>query len=326
MTDISSNIKKIEQIIEKLDGRTPQVQIEAKIIETTLGEDEVLGIDWQTEVVASGSKRPTTVPFSKWGPRGRMYPEPSADITYEGGQITEIDSPFAVKEDLPISSKGNINWSAFPQTEGELGEEAAFQFGTLDFTGLQATLEALLTRTDTNVLSNPRISTLNNQKATIDVGTRWPVPEYSFSDETGRWVVDGFRELKYGILLEVTPNINADGYITMHVRPEVSESTGSVFFQEAELPIIDTKQAEAQVMIKDGETLVIGGLIKDRVVETNKKIPILGDIPLLGLLFQHKSTDVEKRNLLIFLTPHVLKESGTIDEVSDVVFEQDYTF
>jgi type IV pilus assembly protein PilQ len=327
VTDIGSNIKKLASIIKQLDGRTPQIQIEARVIETTLGKDETLGVDWETQIMADGAKRAVTFPFSTWSSDGTLYPTPSADYTYDGaGQITDIDSDFGYKNDLPISSKDAVEWSSLPAIAGDVGEEEYFQYGTLDFTGLQATLEALSTRTDTNVLSNPRITTLNNQEAKITVGTKWPVANYSYSDETGRWNVSGWEYIEYGIILTVTPTVNKDGYITLTVSPEVSDLNGSVTFEGAEVPIISTKQAEVQVMIKDGETLVIGGMIKDKVVDTKKKIPFLGDIPVLGYLFSKNDTEIEKRDLLIFLTPHILKEDGNIDTISTVVFEQETVF
>lgn len=327
MTDTRSNIKKLAGIIEQLDARTPQIQIEARIIETTLGKDETLGVDWQTRIIADGAKRATTVPFSKWSTDGRVYPTPVASYTQDAsGQITAIDSDFAYKNDLPVSSKDAIAWSSLPAIAGDTGASEYFQYGTLDFTGLQATLEALSSRTDTNVLSNPRITTLNNQEAKITVGTKWPVASYSYSDETGRWNVSGWDYVEYGVILTVTPTVNKDGYITLTVIPEVSDLTGSVTFEGAEVPIISTKQAEVQVMIKDGETLVIGGMIKDKVVKTKKKIPLLGDIPILGYLFSQRGTEIEKRDLLIFLTPHILKEDGYVAEVSTVAFEQETFF
>ncbi len=327
VTDIGTSIKKLASIIKQLDGRTPQIQIEARVIETTLGKDETLGVDWQTQIVLDGSKRGTTFPFSNWSTDGRLYPSPNADYTYDAaGRITDLASDFAYKNDLPIDGKDAITWSSLPAIAGDTGEEEYFQYGTLDFTGLQATLEALSTRTDTNVLSNPRITTLNNKEAKITVGTKWPVANYSYSDETGRWNVSGWEYIEYGIIMTVTPTVNKDGYITLSVVPEVSDLTGSVTFEGAEVPIISTKQAEVEVMIKDGETLVIGGMIKDKVVNTNKKIPFLGDIPILGYLFSQKGTEIEKRDLLIFLTPHVLKEKGHIDSVSTVAFEQEIVF
>jgi type IV pilus assembly protein PilQ len=302
VTDIPTNIYKIGKVIKDLDSQTPQVEIEVKVIETSVIRDENLGVDWTTTVAAGGSKRPTTAPFSTWGSRGRMYPAPTSSV--------ESDA-FAHR-----GSRDATHFSAFPEAPATLGAEEYFQFGTLDFTGLQATMQFLFSRSDTEVLSNPKITTLNNQPAKITVGTKWPVAEYAYSDETGRWVVSGWKYIEYGILLEVTPIINKDNFITLKVRPEVSDKEGEVTFEGAEVPILTTKEAEAQVMIKDGETVVIGGLMKDKVVNTKRKIPLLGDIPIIGLLFSKKEKDVEKRNLIIFITPRIIKPGESLSKVS----------
>lgn len=309
ITDIPTNIYKIGQVIKNLDSQTPQVEIEAKIVETTLGKDERLGINWQTQISASGAKRPTTVPFRRWGPRGRQYPVPeyTASINETTG-LTEIESDFAFKGDLVYNPGDPFNFSAFPMSPGDLGTEAYFNFGTLDFTGLQATMEFLFSRSDTEVLSNPSVTTLSNQEAKITVGTKWPVAQYAYSEETNAWHISGWEYIEYGILLNVTPVINKDEYITLKVKPEVSDAEGTINFGGAEVPIIATKEAEASVMIRDGETLVIGGLIKDRIVNTRRKIPILGDIPILSLLFSKNEKEIEKRELLIFITPRIVRE------------------
>ncbi|MFH1856298.1 MAG: type IV pilus secretin PilQ [Candidatus Omnitrophota bacterium] len=311
VTDIPTNIYKIEQVVKSLDSQTPQVEIEAKIIETTLGKNENMGIDWQTQITASGAKRPNTFPFTRWGPRGRLYPVPeySATINEDTG-MTEVTSGFAFTGDLVYNPNEPFNFSAFPMTPATVGADGYFNFGTLDFTGLQATMEFLFSRNDTEVLSNPRITTLNNQLAKITVGTKWPIAQFGYSQDTNQWYINGWTYEEFGILLEVTPVINKDNFITLKVRPEVSDLEGTVSFTGAEVPIISTKEAEAIVMIKDGETLVIGGLIKDRVVNTKRKIPILGDIPILSLFFSKTEREVEKRELLIFLTPRIIKENA----------------
>lgn len=299
VTDIPTNIYKVGQVIKNLDSQTPQVEIELKVIETSANRAENLGIDWTTSIVASGSKRPTTVPFSNWSSRGRMYPEPTSSA--------ESDA-FAHR-----GSREGTQYSTFPEVPSSVGSDQYFQFGTLDFTSLSATMEFLFSRSDTEILSNPKVTTLNNQAAKITVGTKWPVAEYAYSDETGRWVVSGWNYIEYGILLEVTPVINQDNFITLTVHPEVSDKEGVVTFEGADVPILTTKEAEAKVMIKDGETLVIGGLMKDKVVDTKRKIPLLGDLPIVGLLFSKREKEVEKRNLLIFITPTIIKPGESLN-------------
>lgn len=300
VTDIPTNIYKVGQVIKNLDSQTPQVEIELKVIETSVNRAENLGIDWTTSILASGSKRPTTIPFSNWSSaRGRMYPEPTSSA--------ESDA-FAHR-----GSREGTQYSVFPEVPSSVGSDQYFQFGTLDFTSLSAAMEFLFSRSDTEILSNPKITTLNNQAAKITVGTKWPVAEYAYSDETGRWVVSGWTYIEYGILLEVTPVINQDNFITLTVHPEVSDKEGVVTFEGADVPILTTKEAEAKVMIKNGETLVIGGLMKDKVVNTKRKVPFLGDIPIVGLLFSKKEKEVEKRNLLIFITPTIIKPGESLN-------------
>ena len=269
--DTMSNAEKILSILPILDSVTPQVLIEAKIIETTLDNDDRLGINWTTDVTMSGAERPTTFPFDKTD-----------------------SSTILHNRSLPGS------WPTPADT--------LFSFGTLDFTSFQAVLNMLSTKTDTNILSNPRIVTLDNQAATITVGTKWPIAQYAYNTQNAQWEVSGFEYMDFGVLLRVTPHVNKAGFITMDIEPEISRQRGSdtITFSGAQIPIITTQETSTRVMIKDRETLVIAGLIKDETIDTIRKIPILGDIPLLGLLFQHKTTSIDKTDLLIFITPHII--------------------
>lgn len=269
VTDSISNMEKIRKIMPSLDLVTPQVLIEAKVIETKLDNTDKLGIDWTAKISAYGAQRPITWPF----PRIR-------------------DNEF-MKDAFPAAAS----------TE--------FKFGTLNFQQLQAVLELLSTRTDTNTLSNPRIVTLDNQPASITVGTKWPVAEYTYNSEQAKWQVSGWKYQEYGIILKVTPHVNKEGYVTMDIAPQVSDKTGEVSFDTAAIPILSTQETSTRVMVKDGETLIIAGLLKDKTTDTKKKIPILGDIPLLGLLFQKSEKVLEKTDLLIFITPHIITPVST---------------
>ena len=307
ITDTKSNLIRLGQIIRELDKITPQVMIEARIIETTLGSDERLGIDWGLKVAASGSKRPNTFPFQKWGPDRTMYPVPkhSYDYDIDSGEWT-ITSDFAI-DDFP-SLFPKDRFSSFPMVGAD-----QFLFGTLDFSEFQAVLEILDQRTDTNIISNPRITTLNNQEAKILVGTIIPIPIYDFSRDTGTRVISGYQDQEVGIQLLVTPNINQEGYITLDVTPKIEsivEWTGP--FNER--PIISTRSAETKVMVKDGGTLVIGGLITEDTVKLKKKVPLLGDIPIMGLFFSKKTDIKQKRDLMIFITPRIIQEDAISPE------------
>jgi type II secretion system protein D len=264
ITDSMSSMEKIKKVMPALDLVTPQVLIEAKVVETKLDNDDKLGIDWTAVVTAFGAQRPMNWPF-------------------------------------PNVAANKYTTDAFPAAPS-----TEFKYGTLNFTQFQAVLEFLSTRTDTNILSNPRIVTLDNQPASITVGTKWPVAQYTYNSEQAKWQVSGWEYQDYGIILKVTPHVNKEGYITMDIAPQVSDKTGEVTFDTAAVPVLSTQETMTKVMIKDGETLIIAGLLKDKTTETKHKIPILGDIPIIGLVFQSNEKVLEKDDLLIFITPHII--------------------
>jgi type II secretory pathway component GspD/PulD (secretin) len=239
----------VGEVIKTLDTVTPQVLIETKIVETTLSNQENLGIDWVTQVSITGAQRPIVWPFVGRG----------------------TDSKFA-PDDFPVA------------------DEDQFNFGTINFTQLQAILELLRTRTDTNILSNPRIVTLDNQLARIVVGSQYPIPSYVYNEEQARLQVNGFEYKDIGIIFEVTPHVNNKGFITLEIAPTVTDILDFVQVENTTLPRLSTEEARTT----------------DQVTDIRKKVPILGDIPLLGLLFQKKEQTVTKTDLLIFLTPHII--------------------
>ena len=263
--DTSQNVELMEEVIGKLDSTTPQVLIEAKIVETTLNNQENLGIDWVTKASVSGAARPTLFPFTK-----------HSDNKY-------------VKDN---------NFPAAASTE--------FTFGTLNFVQVQAIFELLKSRTDTNILSNPRIVTLDNQVAQIVVGSQYPIPSYVYNEEQARLQVNGFEYKDIGIIFNVTPHVNNAGYVTIDIEPKITEILDFVTVENTSLPRLSNESAKTRVMVQDGQTLVIAGLIKDKVTDKKKKIPFLGDIPIFGLIFQKSEKTVVKTDLLVFLTPHII--------------------
>jgi len=281
VTDIPTNIYKIAKVIARLDTITPQVTIEAKIIETNFDDAEDLGLKWNAQYTMTASSRPTTFPWPA-NQTGSLYNNwlPNGD---DGSTFPTTSQP------------------AFP-----LATVDDFSYGILDGSSLSLLLQAIQTKTKTKTLSNPRITTLDNEPAEIHVGTDWPIANYSYNEETDRFVITGWEYKSYGILLQVTPTINKNGYVTLKLHPEISDQDGVIDFQGAQVPILVTQSADATVMIKDGDTLVIGGLLKDKKVKTISKVPFLGDIPILGLLFTHKKETLEKNDLLIFITPHII--------------------
>jgi len=289
VTDSLSVINKIEGMIPALDGITPQVLIEAKLIETSLTNTEKMGIDWSTTIQAQGGKRPITFPFSPTSKSGDL------------NSITPTSSPDGA--DIQPSSY------AFPYAV-----KGDFTLGILDFTGLKTVIDFLKTRQNTKLVAAPRIMTVNNQKATINVGQVVPVALYERDANTGNFQVTGWEQQNIGINLEVTPQISPDGHIKLKLKPEVSNSVGTIAPDTVnQRPIISTRKAETEVQILDGQTIVIGGLVKTSEHKVDKKVPLLSSIPFLGKIFsRHEAGSAiepeEQTDLLIFVTAHIIKD------------------
>jgi len=308
VTDIPTNLYKISQIVAKLDRRTPQVMIEAKLIETTLDDDENLGIDWNAVVTMRGAARPVTFPFNRLGQgafRGfdRFFGLGDTTAASLGAQSTGSTS-----SEFPTSTTaGGANLSPFPFADTD-----DFTFGTLDFSAFQSVLEYLETRTDTEILSNPRIATLNNQPANLAVGQIIGIPTYERNSDTGTMEITGYEEKEVGVILNVTPHVNVEGDISIDLAPEISELLRYDTLDESRgivAPVFSTRTAETQVMLRDGETLMIGGLIKKTVSDSEDKVPLLGDLPWIGKALFTKTADaIDRTELIIFLTVHLVQE------------------
>ena len=185
-----------------------------------------------------------------------------------------------------------------------------FQIGTLSSDDYQATLEMLESNSNTEVLSSPRVVVIDNHEANILVGSEEPYITTSTDPDTG-WVYEETKFKSVGLKLVVTPKIDEDNYITMIVHPEVSTARRVAEVDNA--LAIDTTQADTTMMVRDGETIVLGGLMKDTKSTTEKKIPFLGDIPILGWFFRSTEKEVKKTEILIFITPHILTNENRVD-------------
>ena len=187
--------------------------------------------------------------------------------------------------------------------------------GTLSADDYTVLIEALDTVGTTNTLSNPRITALNNEEARILVGSTQPyVTTTTTTPAAGATTTaESVNFIEVGVKLYVTPTIHRDDFITMKIRPEVSSVTEFLTTSNNNtIPIVDTSEAETTVLVKDGVTIVIGGLIKDETIESVKKVPLLGDIPFLGAVFRNRDHLIRKTELVIFLTPHII--SGDVTE------------
>jgi type II secretory pathway component GspD/PulD (secretin) len=282
VTDTSARLAVVDQVLRQMDVKPRLVAIEAKLVETTLGADEKLGIDWQIRASAAGAVLPTTFPFPKREGSGEFTGTPNPN-----NQVGGIGPAFPPGETFPYTNPDD------------------YTFGKLSFQEFSVALDILKQSSKTNLVSAPQVTTLDNQPAEIVVGTVVPIAKYERLKETGTLEITGYDEKKVGVRLTVTPRVGPDSALILSVNPEISEII-EYRGQFNERPVTATRSAATQVEVRTGETLMIGGLIREQALHTERKVPVLGDIPLLNFLFRHKTTQKQKVDLMIFITPHLL--------------------
>jgi type II secretory pathway component GspD/PulD (secretin) len=182
--------------------------------------------------------------------------------------------------------------------------------GTFSLAGATATISALLNNTDTKILARPQVMAMNNETAIIELSSKEKASKILQSTTSNTVVTTGntYEEKDTGVILEVTPQISKDGYITMNLKPSVTELELSRFTDAYD---IHKRSTETTVIVKDGETIVIGGLIKSKHEGGLKKVPFFGDIPIVGAAFRYKSKDESDRELIIFITPNIIKDASS---------------
>jgi len=168
---------------------------------------------------------------------------------------------------------------------------------------LISTLNSLVTDGKANVVANPRIATLDNQEAMINIGSRIPYAVPVNSGSSTQWTVD---YIDAGVKLKITPQLGQEGDITTFIQPEVSSISEWRTTAAGDFPVISTRNASATVRVKNGETIVIGGLLSETERENTTRVPILGYIPGIGMLFQNKNIEKEKTEIVFLITPHVI--------------------
>jgi len=198
------------------------------------------------------------------------------------------------------------NPSVIASTIGGFGHE-----GFLNADGLNAVISFLNSSSDAQIVSTPRVVTLDNETATINVTRGYPV----FNVTAGTANTTGGSSVGYtniGTVLSVTPRISANDKIWLHITPQVSSYGGvasaTVGGETYQADIFDNRSFDTKVLVPNAHTLVIGGLVQDNPISSTTKVPLLGDIPGMGYLFRSESKSVTKDNLLIFITPTIVKD------------------
>lgn len=290
VTDVPSTLFQIGQVVKRIDQRTPQVLIETRIVETKLEKDDHFGFRWSDALgtAITSTALPTTFPFKEGSRLGGF-----GDF-FLGGIV-----PTPVSDATPVSNPG----------AGSIG------VGTLTGPQLSLTLNLLKKRSHTRIISNPSLAVLNNQEARIHIGEEFPVPTFSVDPQTGNTTISGFETRNIGVELVVTPHVNPAREIVVELSPEVVSVGDNATFQVGDtsadtvsLPRFNTQSVQTVVRIASGHTIVIGGLVKTIEIKEEHKVPLLGDIPIIGALFRNRHTfggsgnPTLQQDLLIFLT------------------------
>ena len=296
VTDTENQIREITLFIEKIDVMTKQVLVEARIYDITSTDNYDLGIEWQ-------AGRDTA-----WGGSSTALGggNPAAANPTSGAM-----NPFATGTFLSTTRKSD-------DTTGTL------RFGWLNsHIDIDAQLSAQKEKIDAKLLANPRILVLDNTEATIDIISE--IPYQKLNQGGGNTQSFGTTEFKeVGVKLMVTPHIaQRDEMIRLNLMPEFSVQTGTVNVGDTgsgityPQPVVDTRKADTTLLIKNGVTVVLGGLKKKNVNKQINKVPLLGDIPIAGNLFKFKAEETVLSEIVVFITPWIIEEPVMTSDEQD---------
>ena len=264
--------QRAKNLLQELDVELKQVSVEARILAIDKDASKNLGVEWKW----------SSVP---------QYPEREIEITEtNSGRIITTE-----KYTRPNISE-NTGYGIIQFGRGPLGIPFEFYYG--------AKINALVTDGKAKILSRPNVTTIQGHEAVINVGSSVPVPKVSTNNTSTTTEIE-YRDA--GIILRYTPRINVDGTITATIHTEVSTPQ---YVEDLKAYRFNTRSADTIVTVRDGEPMVIGGLIGAEDAKSVSKIPVLGDLPILGALFKNHRKSKTESELLIFLTAHVINGAG----------------
>jgi type IV pilus assembly protein PilQ len=280
VTDTGARVVQIEELVKSLDTRTPQVLIESRIVQATLDFTRELGVQWGFNYRASAATG---------NPTGAIFP---SNIGV-GGVVPGNPGPFgSIGDNFLIDLPAAVGTGS----GGALGVVLGSITGAYD---LDIRLSALENRGDGRVLSSPKVLTLDNQAARIEQGVSIPFLSVSAAGTQTQFVDATLR-------LEVTPQVTNDGRVQMNIKVTDNAPDPSVTGANGQ-PAIRRNEAETKVLSLDGETIVIGGIFTRTSTENLAGIPWFSRIPLLGFLFRNTQTIDQRRELLVFITPRIIR-------------------
>jgi len=289
--------RNLRHVIDQLDKRRGQVYIETIIVEVSSTNAAELGIQWQG-LVGSGNQNT--------GFGGTNFTNADgtggSNITNLARNVNSILNPNNTTGTTPVPPNPGLNLGLLTKFNGVYG--------------MSALITALSTTTGTNILSTPNLITLDNEEARIVVGQNIPLISGSYATTGSTATATPFTTVTrqdIGLILRVKPQISENGLVKMQIYQEVSNVASQVPNQG---PILNKRDIETNVIVDDGQTLVLGGLIENAYKDSTSGIPWLSDIPIIGALFRYDNSARTKTNLLVFLRPYVLRDKGQDQEIT----------
>lgn len=295
VTDYEENISAVEELLKRLDERPVQVEIQATIVQASLNESNAFGVDFSLL---------TNLDFSSL--TGIGGPGKAADAIGVNNQ-DKLSSPGA--GDTPFVQNGTYGGAAV-SNPGNFAGPGTFKVGFIK-NDVALFLRVLDQVTDTTVLSNPKLLVLNRMASRVLVGRR---VGYLNTTSTDTATTQTVEFLDTGTQLHVRPFVSDDGVIRMELKPQVSEaivrdvrnSSGSVVTVPDEI----TNELTTNVIVRDGQTVVLGGLFRDKTQTTRRQVPFLGDIPILGEAFRGTDNEVERTEIIFLVTPRIVNDQA----------------
>ncbi len=281
----------IEDVIKKLDISRPMVYLEALIMEVNADKGFKLGVEWQ-------------------GANAVSYRDRTGAIV---GGVSGDSGSYSIAQNL-LTNKGlpsGLSFGVVGQMINVATTTVAGVATTLSFPNLAAFIQAYQSDTDFRFLSTPQLLTLDNEEAEITVGSNIPYVTRQDTTTTSTTNYSSYEYKDVGVTLKVTPQINRDGFIRMKLDQTVTKVDSKTAEVQAGVNILAPttlkRTAKTTVTIRDGDTVVIGGMIENESTTGDYKVPLLGDIPILGWLFKTRSKSFRKTNLFVFVTPRVIR-------------------
>lgn len=295
ITDVPEVFPQVENILAELDIKPPQILIEAQIVEVSKTSGLSLGFEYGgSDGVLASIEAPQRALTSEFFHKKR----------YDGSKrLHGWDWLFPSSEEIDSGSETDNGDGTTTTSDGN-----NMKAGVLNISALNIVLKALLTRGEAKYLGKPKVVTLNNKTATITTSTDATVgrtvTDSGQTTATATSTVSAERK-RVGLTLQVTPQVNREGYVTLFVQPTYSDVVSSGFDFALDTT---TRAASTLVRVKNGQTVVIGGLLTSRETDQTRKVPLLGDIPILGWLFTSRAKSKSTTDLVIFITPTILAE------------------